>query len=116
MKLTLKSADVDDYECERFVNALSKNTSLKELDLSSNLIGSAENLNTVMPDLVTGGEAFAEYLKDKNSKLESLKLVWNMIRLGGSVDFAASLRHNKSLTMLDVSYNALAYEGGIALG
>jgi hypothetical protein len=26
-----------------------------ELDLSENLIGSAENLNTVMPDLVTGG-------------------------------------------------------------
>ena len=54
MKLALRTADVDDYECERFVKALTANTSLKDLDLSSNLIGAAENLNTVMPDLITG--------------------------------------------------------------
>ena len=116
MKLTLKNADVDDYECTNFVNALKKNHSLRELDLSNNLIGSAENLNTVMPDLVTGGEAFADYLDEETSKLESLKLVWNMIRLGGAVDFCNSLLYNDSLTLLDVSYNALSHEGGLTIG
>jgi len=64
-RLILKSADVDDFECglfhdkivlflgflnlcfvENFVKAISENRSLIELDLSSNLIGKAENLNT----------------------------------------------------------------------
>jgi len=53
-RLILRNADVDDFECERFVEAIKCNSSLVELDLSNNKIGSAENLNTVMPDLVTG--------------------------------------------------------------
>ncbi len=53
-RLILRNADVDDFECERFVEAIKNNKSLVELDLSNNKIGSAENLNTVMPDLVTG--------------------------------------------------------------
>jgi len=42
--------------------------------LSENLIGSAENLNTVMPDLVTGGEAIADLLQSEGCVLQSLKL------------------------------------------
>ena len=53
-RLILRNADVDDFECERFVEAIKCNSSLVELDLSNNKIGSAENLNTVMPDLITG--------------------------------------------------------------
>lgn len=53
-RLILNGADVDDYECQRFVEAIQQNKSLKELDMSSNKVGMAENLNTVMPDLVTG--------------------------------------------------------------
>jgi Ran GTPase-activating protein (RanGAP) involved in mRNA processing and transport len=53
-RLILRSADVDDFECERFVEAIKQNRSLVELDLSNNKIGQQENLNTVMPDLVTG--------------------------------------------------------------
>jgi Ran GTPase-activating protein (RanGAP) involved in mRNA processing and transport len=66
-RLILNSADVDDFECgnnknvfpshlfliniipfdkENFVKAIRQNRSLTELNLSSNLIGKAENLNT----------------------------------------------------------------------
>ena len=116
LKLTLKNADVDDFECEQFVSALVSNENLKELDLSNNQIGSAENLNTVMPDVVTGGEAFAALLRSPTCKLESLKLVWNLIRLGGALDFAQSIKENTSLTYLDLSFNALSNAGGLALG
>jgi hypothetical protein len=113
-------------ECERFVTSLKTNKHLIELDLSENLIGTAEvsvcfrfhvpftvtpfvkiaicvlaggpstflthcwliadmpvrqnlpcnrqNLNTVMPDLVTGGEALADLLRSEGCNLKSLKL------------------------------------------
>ncbi|RYH14419.1 hypothetical protein EON65_33630 [archaeon] len=53
-RLILNAADVDDYECQRFVDAIQQNKSLRELDLSNNKVGMAENLNTVMPNIVTG--------------------------------------------------------------
>ena len=43
------------------MEAIKNNKSLVELDLSNNKIGSAENLNTVMPDLVTGVSHFLIY-------------------------------------------------------
>lgn len=115
-KLTMQRADVDDFECERFVSAIGMNKSLVNLDLSYNLIGGAENLNTVMPDLITGGEAIADLLRNKNCKLISLNLSWNLIRLDGAVDLASSLSINKSLIYLDLSYNSLGTNGGEALG
>jgi hypothetical protein len=33
-----------------------------------------QNLNTVMPDLVTGGEALADLLRSEGCNLKSLKL------------------------------------------
>ena len=115
-RLILRNADVDDFECERFVEAIKENKSLVELDLSNNKIGSAENLNTVMPDLVTGGEALAELLRLPQCNLRTLKVDWNMIRLDGAIDFADSLRTNATLTYLDLSFNSLSTEGGITLG
>ena len=73
-RLVLRRADIDDGECERFVTALKTNTHLKELDLSENLIGVSENLNSVMPDIVTGGEALADLLRSGGCVLTSLKL------------------------------------------
>lgn len=66
------------------MDALKCNKNLKELDLSNNKIGSAESLNTVMPDIVTGGEALADLLKMEACSLQTLKLSWNMIRLEGA--------------------------------
>jgi hypothetical protein len=115
-KLVMQTADVDDFEAEAFIGAVMENRSLTELDLSSNLIGGAENLNTVYPDLVTGSEALADLLRTDGIKLKTLKLVWNMIRLDGAIDFCSSLAVNNTLTYLDLSYNSLAQDGGIALG
>ena len=103
----MNSADVDDYECERFVEAIKDNKSLLELELSHNKIGSAENLNTVMPDLITGGEALTDLLRSENCRLKSLKLDWNLIRMDGAIDLANSIASNKTLTFLDLSYNSL---------
>lgn len=69
-----------------------------------------------MPDLVTGGEALAELLRSPNCPLTSLKLGWNLIRLGGAAELCQSLGMNQSLTYLDLSYNSLGASGGIALG
>ena len=71
-RLALRHADVDDGECEGFVMSLKTNSSLVTLDLSENLIGSAENLNTVMPDFVTGSEALADLLRSENCHLKTL--------------------------------------------
>jgi hypothetical protein len=115
-RLLLNSADVDDFECGRFIEAVKQNRSLRELDLSSNKIGTAETLNTVMPDVVTGGEAIADLLRDPQCRLSKLNLAWNMIRLGGAVDLAQSLAVNDTLTHLDLSFNSLSTEGGVTIG
>jgi hypothetical protein len=115
-RLILRKADVDDFEGERFVTALIGNEMIKELDLSNNLIGHAEILNTVMPDLLTATEAIAELLRTPTCRLETLKLSWNMIRLDSGIDLAKSLEINASLTYLDLRYNSLGHDGGQALG
>jgi len=116
LKLVLARADVDDFECEGFISALQANTTLKEIDLSNNQIGSAEVLNTVMPDLTTGPEAIADWLRSETCVLEILKLSWNMIRLDSAVDMCSALGTNTSLTFLDLSYNSLGHDGGLSLG
>jgi hypothetical protein len=115
-RLVLTKADIDDFECERFLAAIKGNKVLTELDLSNNLLGSAENLNTVMPDLITAGEALAELLRENLCVLETLKLGWNMLRLDGAIELAQSLASNRTLTYLDLSYNSLGHDGGMALG
>lgn len=110
-RLILSSADVDDFECGKFVAAVKKNLSLRELDISSNKIGGAENLNTVMPDIVTGGEAIADLLRYEQCRLTKLKLDWNMLRLQGAVEVARSLAVNETLVYLDLSYNAFSTDG-----
>eukprot|EP00602_Paraphysomonas_sp_CaronLab_P004794 CAMPEP_0185021358 /NCGR_PEP_ID=MMETSP1103-20130426/4051_1 /TAXON_ID=36769 /ORGANISM="Paraphysomonas bandaiensis, Strain Caron Lab Isolate" /LENGTH=1351 /DNA_ID=CAMNT_0027552843 /DNA_START=296 /DNA_END=4348 /DNA_ORIENTATION=+ len=115
-RLILRKANVDDYEGERFVQALIGNDNFVGLDLSQNQIGDAELLNTVKPNLITATEALASLLRSPTCKLEELKVSWNMIRLDSGVDFARSLSVNRSLTYLDVSYNSLGHSGGIALG
>lgn len=116
--LILQKADVDDDECRNFVTALAANpsASLLELDLSDNKVGSSENLNTVMPDIVTGGEALADLLRSDQCTLKTLKLGWNLIRLGGAEDLCCSLSGNHSLTDLDLSFNSLGSIAGVALG
>lgn len=117
-RLILRNADVDDYECSQFIEALKQNPRLTELDLSSNKIGSAENLNTVMPDIITGGEAIAGLLclPATQCKLKHLKLDWNMIRLDGAKELAKSIAVNDTLMYLDISFNSLGTTGGIILG
>ena len=51
IKLIMQNADVDDFECAAFVETLKTNVFLRDLDLSNNLLGSAEILNSVF-----GGE------------------------------------------------------------
>ena len=118
IKLVMQSADVDDFECARFVLALQNNPSskLQELDLTRNLLGAAEELNTVMPELVTAGEAFAELLEHENCGLTKLEIAWNMVRGESAETFADALQVNTTLTYLDLSYNAMGKSGGQRLG
>ena len=118
IKLVMQAADVDDFECARFVLALQNNPSskLQELDLTRNLLGAAEELNTVMPELVTAGEAFAELLEHENCGLTKLEISWNMIRGESAETFADAVSVNTSLTYLDLSYNAMGKSGGQRLG
>jgi Ran GTPase-activating protein (RanGAP) involved in mRNA processing and transport len=115
-RLILQKADIDDDEGTAFLTALKNNTTLRELDISHNLLGKAENLNTVFPDLVTGGEALADLLSSNSCSLNTLRLPWNMIRLDGAVALSSSLQHNSHVTYLDISYNSIGEAGGEALG
>lgn len=116
VKLRLHQADVDDLELAAFVHRLHTNKNLTELDVSNNFVGNAENLNTVIPDVVTGAEAFATLLRLPNCALQSLNLSWNMIRLDGAMDMVNAIGVNSSLTYLDLSFNSLGHDGGLALG
>jgi hypothetical protein len=117
-RLIMQSADVDDEECQMFVASLmvSHNLELLELDLSKNIIGKSENLNTVMPDLITGGEALADLLCANTCRLQTLRLAWNMIRLDGALELARSIAGTLYLMHLDLSYNALGKDAGEVLG
>lgn len=116
LRLTLQKADVDDFECQKFIEAIRDNPGLQELDLTGNLLGQSENLNTVMPDLITGGEALADVLRSPGCSLKVLKLAWNMLRMDGAIDLCSSLSENSSLTYLDLSFNSLGRNGGCMLG
>ena len=115
-RLHLSRSDIDDAETTKFIEALASNTSLEELDLSHNLIGKDETLNSVKPDVTTGGEAIATLLRENKSSLKILKLSWNMIRMSSAVDLCDGLSFNKTLTYLDLSYNTIGVDGGCALG
>lgn len=103
--LLLNGADVDDNECGNLAAAISENKSIRTLGLAKNLIGQAELLNVVYPDLVTGGEALGEMLK-VNTTLIKLDLSWNSIRLDSAIALAQSLEMNTTLKTLLLSYNA----------
>ena len=115
-RLMLRDADVDDFEGDRFIQALKTNRTVKEIDLSNNKLGIAENRKTVEPDITTSGEALASLLETPGCYLQTLKLSWNRIRLNGGVALCSSLARNSSLTYLDLSCNALGSIGGCALG
>ena len=115
-RLIMRKANIDDDECAMFVASLKRNKMLMELDLSYNLIGVSENLNSVNPDLITGSEALADLLESNTCFVSTLHLCWNMIRLDGAVCFAKSLSQNIYLTYLDLSYNSLGESGGEELG
>lgn len=69
-RLIIQRADINDFGCERLIAAIKNNeNNLIEIDLSNNKIGSAEALNTVKPDLVTGADAIAAFLKSPKTKL-----------------------------------------------
>ena len=114
--LVLSKADVDDFECTMFVAAFTDNRDLAELDLSHNEIGTAELLNTVLPDTTTGAEALADFLSSSNCYMTSLSLQWNQIRLDGALALAEALEVNCTLTYVDLSYNALGPAAGEVLG
>jgi hypothetical protein len=110
-RLLLSKSNVDDFEGEKFVLALIGNPSIVELDLSHNLLGHAELLNVVRPNLVTAAEAMAKLLQSETCRLQELKLSWNMIRLDSAVQLSRSLADNQSLTYLDLSYNGIGQQG-----
>ena len=114
--LILENANVDDYEGAMFIKALGENGTLTELDLSRNLIGGAEILNSVKPDLVTAVESLAELIQKPDCVLNTISLAWNSIRLESSVCFAKALSFNHSIVHLDLSYNSLGHDGGMAIG
>jgi Ran GTPase-activating protein (RanGAP) involved in mRNA processing and transport len=103
--LILNGADVDDQECVNLASAISQNKSLKTLSLSRNLIGKAELLNVLHPDLVTGGEALGQMLRANNT-LTKLDLSWNSIRLDSAIALSKSLEVNQTIRVLLLGYNS----------
>jgi Leucine-rich repeat (LRR) protein len=103
--LVLNGADVDDDECANLMDAIGDNRSIDTLSLSNNLIGKKETLNTVYPDLITGGESIAQLLL-VTTTLRSLDVSWNFIRLSSAEELGRSLSINISLRVLNLAHNA----------
>jgi Ran GTPase-activating protein (RanGAP) involved in mRNA processing and transport len=114
--LSVRCTDIHDAEAQTFLVPLKTNSTLTALDMSNNLLGVSETLNVVRKDVLTGGKALAQVLASPTCVLQTLKIGWNMIRVGSAVEFSRSLSQNNSLTHLDLNFNAIGGEGGIALG
>ena len=95
--------------------SLGTNASLTSLSLSENLIGDAEALNSVQPELETGGEALAQMLRS-NKHVTYLDVSWNKIRRDSAQDLAQALAENETLTSLNVAHNAFCDLPGQYLG
>ena len=114
--LTLQSADVDDGEADRFVQCLVSNGKLLELDLSSNLLGTAEVASIGDASIKTGGASIAEFITSKHCRLQVLKLAWNSIRLNSAIKLSQAVAFNSTLTFLDLGNNGMGWEAGEMLG
>lgn len=115
-KLILSNTDIDDNECCRFILSLQSDNCLNEIDMSQNKIGISENLNSINPNKTTGAEALANFLRKDYCKLTSISLGWNLIRLDSASDLCSSIGFNPNITYLDLSFNTIGKDGGIALG
>jgi hypothetical protein len=112
--LRMQNANVDDYEASQFMDAIAVRHTVKELDLSHNLLGSHEfAMNRTK---LTGGEAIGRLLKSPECMIKILKLAWNMIRFESGKELVEAIKYNQVLTYLDLSYNHLGVEGGEILG
>ncbi|RYH24941.1 hypothetical protein EON65_16165 [archaeon] len=114
-KLVLQVADVDDGECDHFVQCLCSNEQLLELDLSSNLLGTTET-KAIEEGGRTGGEALADFIQSKSCRLQVLKLGWNSIRGNSAASLAKAVAFNNTITFLDLNNNGLGYQAGELLG
>ncbi|XP_041721707.1 dynein regulatory complex subunit 5 [Coregonus clupeaformis] len=99
--LRIHQSKVDDEKCRQLVNNLLDHPSLRELNLSHNLIGDR------------GARAIGKLLN--RSKLESLTVYDNNIRGPGAQAIAYALAKNSSLLSLNLRLNRLGDEGGQAI-
>ena len=129
--LRLSSADFDDAEIAIFMLSLTKNSSIKLLDLAGNLIGGA--VNEQQPQAqhqqahqkqqqqkgqtqkCGGCEAIASALC-YNKSIESLNLNWNRIGPTSATYLARGIAATTSLLELHLAYNAIKDRGAEAVG
>ncbi|XP_074183275.1 leucine-rich repeat-containing protein 74A [Rhinolophus sinicus] len=103
LKLQLSGNNFKDESAELFLQALSVNYRIKNMDLSHNQFSDK------------GGELLGQMLA-LNVGLLSLDLSWNHICSQGAVAFCNGLRVNVTLKTLDLSMNGFGNEGAAALG
>uniref|UniRef100_UPI003AAC4306 dynein regulatory complex subunit 5 n=1 Tax=Centroberyx gerrardi TaxID=166262 RepID=UPI003AAC4306 len=100
--LRLHQSKVEDDKCRLLVKYLLDHPSLRELDLSHNLIGDR------------GARAIGKLLN--RSQLETLNIYDNNIRGPGAQAIAHALSKNSTLLSLNLRLNRLGDEGGQAVG
>ena len=102
--LTAKDVGVGPRLALALAEALTTAPALRSLNLSSNGVG-------------RGAAAFADALRMTNCNLASLNLRDNALGAAGVAELAEALRHNSSLTELDLSANpGCGSAGAVALG
>jgi Ran GTPase-activating protein (RanGAP) involved in mRNA processing and transport len=118
MKLIMRRSDIDDNEIDSFVLAVERCKTMRHLDLGENRIGSNQSAGggAVNANKQSGGTVLASLLENSSSKIDTLKVPWNVIRFDDACRFTRSIRDNICLTHLDISFNAIGEDGGMALG
>eukprot|EP01038_Epipyxis_sp_PR26KG_P004053 gene4053-5796_t len=119
ISLYLRSTNIDDIGANKFISAISVRKTVRDFDLSVNKLGfyAIQSNFKRVSSIIPTAESLSKLLNDPKCQIEMLKLAWNSIgKDSGAISFMKSIKENKSLTILDISYNRLGNEGGDCLG
>lgn len=115
VNLKIKNGKITDHICSVVVQSMEVNKKIEIFDVSNNLLGK-EGINSSSVLIDETGSKLGKLLVKGICPLQILNVQWNMLRQVGSLSLCKAVEKSKTLTYLDMSFNAIGLEGGTTLG